>query len=246
MVRVILTVALPADGSGQARLTVSGMRLIDRVLASVPDDVPVVIVGRPAVASTLDITRRNRGRGPPPRSPPGCAEPAPIVVVCAVDMPFAGPLLAPLRRRQALPMQTRDAGSTNDLSPCRLRRTRRRARKSAGFPSATWSRDSVAGRRDLPIQRLGVDTPSALVAARCRTIDNGHTPGGTHGRVDRSSGRELGFRPTLPWTSCSMARDAAHQVTLLSRTCWASPWRGHGPGTPARRSVALQWSRSLR
>lgn len=253
-------------GRDKARLTVSGMRLIDRVLASVPDDVPVVIVGPdPQSHRPVDITREEPlGAGPAAAIAAGLRRThAPIVVVCAVDMPFAGPLLAPLAAAlRALPMQTDAVIPVLDERPqplCAAYRTEslRRRADALGSPAGASVRDLVAGLQwqaadDLPIQRLmDVDTPSSLVAAR----DAARLIMDTHQEVLMDEwiaavAAELGVSADVAVdVVLDVARDAAHQVqrpaapitTYLLGLAVAAGMAPEDAGAKVH-DLALQWS----
>ncbi len=78
-------------GRDKATAVVAGQRMIDRILASIPADIPVIVVGPdPQVARPVLVTREN-----PQGSGPACAIAAAlphvntqVVAVLAVDMPF--------------------------------------------------------------------------------------------------------------------------------------------------------------
>lgn len=216
-------------GRDKAGLTVSGMRLVDRVLASVPDDVPVVIVGPdPGSDRPLDITREEPvGSGPAAAIAAGLERTrTPIVVVCAVDLPFAGPLVAPLvAALQGSPVGIDAVMPVYDDHPqplCAAYRTAalKRCADVLGDPSGRSVRDLLAGLRWAPAQELpvahlvDVDTPAALLDARLMARSIMDTA--QEVRMDEwiaTVAAELGVSGEVAVdVVLDVARDAAHQV----------------------------------
>ena len=94
-------------GRDKATTHVGGRRLVDRVLAGVPDEVPVVIVGPPLerVSGHVSFAREDpAGSGPLAGIGAGLAiVSTPLVGVVAADMPFALPVVAEALARLADP-----------------------------------------------------------------------------------------------------------------------------------------------
>ena len=92
-------------GRDKATSHVGGRRLVDRILAEVPADVPVVIVGPllDAMARPVRFVREDPpGSGPLAAIGAGLAEVStPFVGLIAADMPFAVPVVAEALSRLA-------------------------------------------------------------------------------------------------------------------------------------------------
>lgn len=92
-------------GRDKATAHVGGRRLVDRILAEVPPDVPVVIVGPSldAMARPVRFVREDPpGSGSLAAIGAGLAEVrTPLVGMIAADMPFAGPVVAEALSRLA-------------------------------------------------------------------------------------------------------------------------------------------------
>lgn len=86
-------------GRDKATAVVAGRRMIDRVLAAIPADVPVIVVGPdPGTTREVLVTRED-----PPGSGPACAIGAalphvrtPVVAVLATDMPHGAAVVGDL------------------------------------------------------------------------------------------------------------------------------------------------------
>jgi molybdopterin-guanine dinucleotide biosynthesis protein A len=86
-------------GRAKARLRIDGATLLDRLIAAVPANVPVVVVGPPqSTARPVSFTRESPAGGGPVAGIAAGLDlvRTPTTVVAAVDLPFAGPLLARL------------------------------------------------------------------------------------------------------------------------------------------------------
>lgn len=173
-------------GQDKANITLAGSTLLDRLLTGLPDDVPVVVVGPDpgTVTRPVSVTREApAGGGPAAGIAAGLRLIAtPVVVVSAVDLPFAGPALPRLARL----MVTAD-GATDAVIPmadgqwqplCAAYRTEalRRAAVQLGAAAGRSVRDLIAGLAvnspPWPAGQLrDVDDPDDLRAARTEAVD---------------------------------------------------------------------------
>lgn len=205
------------------------MRLIDRILVALPDQVPVVIVGPGLVLDRpVEITREEpAGAGPAAAvvAGLGCVD-TPIVVVCAVDQPFAGPLLAQLAHQlQGRPDDVEALIPVVDDRPqplCAAYRSAalRRCAEGLGAAAGRSIRDLIADLAwvpapDVPTDRLSdVDTREDLARARLRS--GGMMDNEWEVRMQEwiaAVAAELGVTGEVPVdVVLDVARDAAHKV----------------------------------
>ena len=161
-------------GQDKATAAVGGARLIDAILADLPAEVPVVIVGPdPQAARPVIVTRED-----PPGGGPAAAIAAglrhvrtPFVAVLAADMPFAVPALRGLGQPDRDAVVPRAGGHPQPLC-ARYRTTALRG----ASPVAGMSMKALLERLrvdyvDRPAAAfLDIDTPEDLQAARQRLI----------------------------------------------------------------------------
>ena len=161
-------------GRDKATTPVAGRRLIDRILAALPPEVPVVVVGPdPHVGRPVAVTREDPpGGGPAAGIAAGIAvSSTPFVAVLAGDMPFAAPALLQLPRPAADAVVPRADGRAQPL--CAWYRTR--ALREASLAAGMSMRDLLAR---LAVEYVDVaadafvdiDTAQDLHAAQQRLI----------------------------------------------------------------------------
>lgn len=168
-------------GEDKAALTVAGTTLLARLVRCVPADIPAVVVGPdPGVLPrAVTVTREEpHGGGPAAGIVAGLGVVAtPVVVVTAVDLPFAGPALERLARLMTTADPDIDAivpmadGHCQPL--CAAYRTEALARAAAalGAPDGRSVRELLAQLSiESPLwsaeELRDVDNPGDLAAAR--------------------------------------------------------------------------------
>lgn len=215
-------------GRDKAAVTVAGVSLLDRLLSAVPADVPVVIVGpAPGSSGPARITREEPpGGGPVAAIAAGLALiDDDIAVVCAVDLPFAGPVLADLAAHLSA-----TGAETEAVIPvvddrqqplCAAYRTTAlyRALAGVGEPAGRSMTALVAGMRWVPADVLteqvgDVDTPEQLaIARRSATAMMGTTQEVRMHQWIEAIATELGVSPDVDVDAVlDIAKDAAHRV----------------------------------
>ncbi len=228
---------LAGDGSsrlGRDKVTthVDGHRLVDRLLAQVPAQVPVVLVGssRPELLDRVVLTQEDpAGGGPLAGIGAGLGEvSAPLVAVCAADMPFGVPVLAGALARlsRLVPGSTQACAGIDAVVPVD---PRGRAQPLCAAHRTELLRERLASlepltgrplRHVLPLLRVmewpvpaqavaDVDTAEDLQAARTRAAEEGTV---MQEWVDAVSA-ELGLDVVCDIdVILDLARDAAHNV----------------------------------
>lgn len=161
-------------GRDKATAPVAGRRLIDRILAALPPEVPVVVVGPdPGVSRPVTVTREDPpGGGPAAGIAAGIAAAGtPFVAVLAGDMPFAVPALLQMPRPAADAVVPRADGRAQPL--CAWYRTQ--ALAAAAPAAGTSMRELLAHLAvdyvDVAAEALvDIDTEQDLHAAQERLI----------------------------------------------------------------------------
>lgn len=215
-------------GRDKVAVTVAGVSLLDRLLSAVPADVPVVIVGpAPASVGAARITREEPpGGGPVAAIAAGLAfVDDDIAVVCAVDLPFAGPVLADLAQQLDGVGVDVDAVipvvDDRQQPLCAAYRTTalHRALAGVGEPAGRSMTALVAGMRwvpaNVPVEHVGdVDTPHQLaIARRSATAMMGTIQEVRMHQWIEAIAAELGVPADVDVdTVLDIAKDAAHQV----------------------------------
>lgn len=215
-------------GRDKATVTVSGVSLLDRLLAGIPAGVPVMIVG-PATRVRRVV---HRTQEQPPGGGPVAAIAAgldlvdrEVVVVSAVDLPFAGPVLADLADQLAAAPDDVDAvipivqGREQPLCAAYRTRSLRQVVAAIAQPAGQSMRTVTSGLRHVPATVAAaavtdVDTPEELAAVRLDAADIMATT--QEVRMQEwitAIAAELGVSPQVDVDAVlDIAKDAAHQV----------------------------------
>lgn len=151
-----------------------GQRLIDRVLAQLPSDIPVVVVGPdPHAQRPITVTREEPpGGGPAAGIAAGlqCVQ-TPYVGVLAADMPFAAETLLSLPQPAGDALVPRTSGQPQPLCARYATQALRAARPAAGMSMRELLERLDVEYLDLPEAAFAdVDTEADLEAARERLI----------------------------------------------------------------------------
>ena len=226
-------------GQDKVQATVDERRLIDHVLAALPADVDVVVVGPDpeGTARPYVLTREAQpGAGPVAAIAAGLAgATTPLVAILAADMPFAGTLLPDLIRQLDHAADDIDAvipvdqdGREQPLAAAYRADALARALATLGAPEGRSVRDLRAGLTALlrPIEAastlLDVDTADDLAEARrsvplSEDVDlatgNQDEKGGSMDEWVAAVSAALGVDQAIDLdTILDVARDAAHAV----------------------------------
>lgn len=217
-------------GQDKAQLTVAGIPLLERLVSRIPAGVPIVIVGpAPPSDRPMDITREEpSGGGPVAAIAAGLRlVDTDITVVCAVDLPFAAPVLP-----QLVGQLTGSADDVDVVMPvvdgwnqslCAAYRTNSLTRALAGLgdPFGVPVRRLVAGMRVRAADVCGhlvadVDTPAQLAAARRSAdsiLEHDTTWEARMKEWVEAIAAELGVSPDVDIDAVlDIAKDAAHKV----------------------------------
>jgi molybdopterin-guanine dinucleotide biosynthesis protein A len=218
-------------GRDKATTHVGGARLLDRLLAMIPESIPIVLVGPPVA----DLPRSVRAaREDPPGSGPlagigaGLVHVAtPLVGVLAADMPFAVPLLGEALTALATVTTPRSgAGRVEAVIPvdpqghpqllCAAYRTETlnqalaRLDPLAGRPVRALLPELRVMEWAVPAAALAdVDTPEGLADARLRAAEEGSEMQEWVTAVREALGIDI---PVDIDAVLDVARDAAHGV----------------------------------
>ena len=170
-------------GSDKVTATLDGRTVIDHVLAAIPSDVEVILVGPDPMGTghSYRVTREPEpGSGPVAAIAAGLAlTTTPLVAILAADMPFAGSLLPSLVAELAASPETVDGvlpldpqGREQPLSAAYRTAAIERALAQLGNPAGQSVRALRAGLSPTrhPVTGdeylLDIDTPDDLDAAR--------------------------------------------------------------------------------
>ncbi len=250
-------------GRDKATVHVGGRRLIDRILAAMPPDVPVVLVG-PApdgLDSRVVVVREEPAEGGPAAGIGAGARAAgtPLIGVLAADMPFALPVVAVALHRLAAAPPTVEAllPTDPDGHPQPLCGAYRADPLLAVLErlaplSGRSVRDLLAGLRvmewPVPAADLAdVDTADELRAARRRAAQEGSVMQDWVEAVRTALGLDIDVDVD---GILDVARDAAHNVErpaapLTTYLLGAAVARGADPAAAATAVSALAagWGR---
>jgi len=222
-------------GSDKAFALLDGRTLLEHVLAGIPADVPCIIVGPdPGSLPRSVVVAAEPVPGGGPVSGMAAGMPhvdTPVVVVVAVDMPFAGPVLARLAGELASSADDVDAVVTVDAAGRRQQLAA--AYRTDGLLAALAALGEPRNRAVREIQELltmvevlvddaasdalvDIDTPDDLAAARRRLRSSTSAGTGGRGTMDEwieAAAQALGIPRDLDVaTILDVARDAAHGV----------------------------------
>jgi molybdopterin-guanine dinucleotide biosynthesis protein A len=217
-------------GRDKATAHLGGRRLVDRLLAGVPAELPVVIVG----PTLLDVAGRAAFvREEPPGSGPMAgigaglvAVSTPLLGVIAADMPFALPVIAGALTRLAGTGSERAGGGVDAIVPIDTRGHRQllcAAYRTDALRAVLAELGPLAG---LPVRALqpglavmewpvseaelaDVDTPEQLAAARLRAAEEDRDMQEWIDAVRQALGVDVALDIDA---ILDVARDAAHTV----------------------------------
>ncbi len=213
-------------GRDKATSHVGGRTLLDRLLAAVPREVPIVVVGPvvPGLPERVRVVREEpAGSGPLAAIAAGLAEVrTPLVAVLAADMPFAVPVVA--RAVHALAGSGgADADAVVPVDAYGHRQPLAAAYRTAALAAALARVGPVAGRPvravwpELRVMEwpepaddlVDVDTAGELRVARARAAEEGRPMEQWLAAVREA----LGVDVTIDTDAIlDVARDAAHAV----------------------------------
>ena len=179
-------------GRDKATTHVGGRRLVDRVLADVPAEVPVVMVGPSLdrVGRRVTFVREDPpGSGPLAGVGAGLAAVStPLVGVIAADMPFALPIVAGALTRMAATDSDTAGGGVGAIVPIDPQGYRQLLCAAYRTGALRWALGCLGPLADLPVRVLlprldvmewrvpaaalaDVDTDEQLAAARTRAAE---------------------------------------------------------------------------